>query len=336
MPSQALTSTSAQNSKSFRTWTSCQKFWFARIDARPLALFRIATGILCFFMFLALIPNWSRFFSPDGIISLTAPGLENARVNSSLGLFYWTDAFIPVEAFCLISIGVSITYIFGIYTRISTFLLLVLLDAMVHRNPYIVNGEELVLRMCLLYCLFIDLGRVWSWDSWRRKLQHKESECTLFAWPVRMMQINIALIYAISLPYKFVQDPGWVTGDALHWTVASDMWGPSTMPWITLAFGGLLRKIMTFGTVIVEGSFPLLVWFKPTRLAVLLPLAGLHIGIALMIPNVTFFTLSMVCVFACYLTGRDIDWIKHWAIWFYKKCFSTGQAKVLAHSTTNY
>jgi hypothetical protein len=93
---------------------------------------------------------------------------------------------------------------------------------------------------------------------------------------------------------------------------------------------------MTFGTVIVEGSFPLLVWFKPTRLAVLLPLAGLHIGIALMIPNVTFFTLSMVCVFACYLTGRDIDWIKHWAIWFYKKCFSTGQAKVLAHSTTNY
>ncbi len=71
-------------------------------------------------------------------------------------------------------------------------------------------------------------------------------------WPIRMMQWNIALIYVISLPYKLAQDPGWVTGDAIHWTVASDMWGPSQYPWITLAFGGFIRKAMTFGTVLIE------------------------------------------------------------------------------------
>jgi hypothetical protein len=108
------------------------------------------------------------------------------------------------------------------------------------------------------------------------------------------------------------------------------------MPWITLAFGGLLRKLMTFGTVIVEGAFPLLVWFKPTRLAVLIPLAGLHIGIALMIPNVTFFTLTMVCVFACYLTGRDIDLVSQWISWVWQKFCSTGQTQMPADSTVTY
>jgi hypothetical protein len=144
-------------------------------------------------------------------------------------------------------------------------------------------------------------------DGWLRSRRGIPARSTVFAWPVRMMQINIALIYAISLPYKFAQDPGWVTGDAFHWTVASDMWGPSSMPWITLAFGGLLRKAITFGTVLVEGAFPLLVWFEKYRRWVLIPIAGLHLGIAMMIPNVTFFTLSMVGVFPCFLTKRDME-----------------------------
>jgi hypothetical protein len=121
------------------------------------------------------------------------------------------------------------------------------------------------------------------------------------------LQINIALIYIISLPYKFAQDPGWVTGDALHWTIASDMWGPNGHYWLTLAYGGLFRKLMTFGTVFVEAFFPLAVWFQPTRRASLVLIASLHLGIAAMIPNVTHFTLSMVCCFAVFLVKEDIE-----------------------------
>jgi hypothetical protein len=122
-----------------------------------------------------------------------------------------------------------------------------------------------------------------------------------------MLQINIALIYVISLPYKLAQDPGWVTGDALHWTVASDMWGPSDYPWITLAFGGLIRKIITFSTVFIEAFFPVFVWFRRTRLLAIFLISALHLGIAILIPNVTYFTLAMNCCFLVFLTGRDIE-----------------------------
>jgi hypothetical protein len=301
-------------SKLIKAWNP---FWFTPLDARPLALFRILTGILCFAMFASMLPNWSRFFAADGMISLVSVEFKNPRVDSCLGLFHWTEGWIPVEFFGYFSLVICGMFIFGMHTRWVTLALLLLIDATVHRNPYITNGEELVARMCLVYCLLVDLGAVWSWDALRRKERGLPDRKTVFSWPVRMMQINIALIYAISLPYKFAQDPGWVTGDAMHWTVASDMWGPSSMPWITLAFGGFFRKLITFGTVIVEGMFPLLVWFRPSRRLAIFLISSLHIGIALVIPNVTFFTLIMVCVFAAFWTGEDFDQLA--SFWKYLK-----------------
>ena len=302
-----------------RNWNP---FWFSRLDARPLALFRILTGLLMLAMLLSLYPNWSRFFAADGMISLNSPGLENNRVNSPLGLFFWTEGRVPIQTFWSLGVICSILFVIGWKTRWATFGMLVLVGSMINRNPYVVNGEELVWRMVLLYSLLIDLGATWSIDAWLRDRKGQPARTTVFAWPVRMLQINVALIYAISLPYKFAQDPGWVTGDAFHWTVASDMWGPSSFPWITLAFGGLLRKAITFGTVLVEAAFPALVWFEACRRWVLLPIAGLHLGIALMIPNVTFFTLSMVGVFPCFLTGRDFDDLARMGRWLSARWYS--------------
>jgi hypothetical protein len=57
----------------------------------------------------------------------------------------------------------------------------------------------------------------------------------------------------------------------------------------------------------VEGLFPLAVWFRPTRRLAIVAIASLHIGIALLIPNVTYFTLSMVCCFAAFLNQDDFQ-----------------------------
>jgi hypothetical protein len=121
-------------------------------------------------------------------------------------------------------------------------------------------------------------------------------------WSWRMMQINFLLIYAISLPYKFAQDLDWLTGDALHWTLASDMWwSRGWMSELTLGYNGAVRKMMTWGTVLVEGLFPVLVWFRCTKVPITLAVIGLHLGIAFCIPGVTLFTISMVAGAAMFL-----------------------------------
>ena len=109
------------------------------------------------------------------------------------------------------------------------------------------------------------------------------------------MQINFLLIYAISVPYKFADDIDWLTGDALHWTIASDMWwSRGWMSDLTLAYNGIFRKLMTWGTVLVEGSFPILVCIRVSRVPITIIVMSLHLGIAFCIPGVTLFTLSMV------------------------------------------
>ena len=182
---------------------------------------------------------------------------------------------------------------------------------MVHRNNVIVNGDDLVLRMLLFYSCFLPMNHCLSVDSYLKKKFRgindivPENECPML-WTVRLIQINIALVYIISLPNKLADDVAWINGQAIYYTVTSNMWSMCPFPQLFYQWDYLLSKIATCGTVLIEGMFPILVWFKETNLIVTLLIAMLHIGIAFMVPNVTFFTLAMVCSFWVFLPSDTI------------------------------
>jgi hypothetical protein len=71
--------------------------------------------------------------------------------------------------------------------------------------------------------------------------------------------------------------------------------------WPELFYDGLLSAIFTYGTILVEGAFPLLVWFRRTKMPLVFALASLHIGIAIFLQNVTFFSLSTVCALVVFV-----------------------------------
>ena len=129
-------------------------------------------------------------------------------------------------------------------------------------------------------------------------------------WSVRLLQINVALVYAISLPYKLADDAAWTDGTAIYWAVTSNLWG--RWPWPELFYGGLVSTVLTYGTITVEAAFPLLVWFRKTRMSVIVALAGLQVGIVLFLQNVTFFSLSMVCALLLFVPpSLAREWSAH-------------------------
>src|SRR5205823_4538597 len=141
------------------------------------------------------------------------------------------------------------------------------------------NGEDLIFRMVLFYSCLMDLNRTLAVDQWmatRPDSKPALSQAWPLAWPVRLMQINIVLIYVISLPNKLADDAAWWNGHAIYLSVVSNLW--SRFPWPSLFFGGLLSKLFTYGTIMTEGLFPILVWFKKTRLYALAAIAALHLG----------------------------------------------------------
>jgi hypothetical protein len=281
------------------------RFWFSRADALPLAWTRIGVGLIWLAILVVTAPNWHRFYGFDGILSLGETDLNAMRTMSSTSVMNWTDGVLPIGFWWWLGMGLSICVAIGFKTRLATIGLFVFASSLIQRNSYTVNGEELVTRMLLFYGCFSPWGSRLCLDRflqlWKHPAHSEPIEHPL-VWSWRLMQINFLLIYAISLPYKFAQDFDWVTGDALHWTIASDMWwSRGWLSELTLGFNGILRKAMTWGTVAAEGLFPLLVCFRATRVPIVLVIIGLHLGIAFCIPGVTLFTLSMVAGAAMFL-----------------------------------
>ena len=125
-------------------------------------------------------------------------------------------------------------------------------------------------------------------------------------WAVRAMQINFIAIYFFSLPNKLADDVAWINGDAIYLSMVSSMWSRQLCPERFYIFDGLFSKIATYGTIFVEGTFPILVWFPKTKMVSILALASMHIFIAIFLNGVAFFSLSMVCGLITFISSEYI------------------------------
>lgn len=272
-----------------RWWNS---FWFERFDPLSLGVFRIFLGTLIAVFYIALYPNWERYYAAEGVTSLG----QFANPDDTWTLFHWTESSLPIGVFWWIGLGAAVSFALGWKMRWCTALLFVLESSLLNRSLPAMNGEDVAFRMLLFWGFFAPLGHRLSLESYfkKRKGQRGRRELPVI-WAVRAMQVNFALIYAISLPYKMVDDVSWWNGDALYYAIANDMWRRWPWPEAFYLFGGPLSKIFTYGTIIAEAAFVLLVWFSRPRLYVIAAVAALHLGIAFMLKGATFFTLSMVC-----------------------------------------
>lgn len=125
-------------------------------------------------------------------------------------------------------------------------------------------------------------------------------------WAMRAMQLNFIAIYVFSLPNKLADDVAWINGDAIYLAMVSSMWSRQFCPELFYLFDGLFSKIATYGTIFLEGTFPILVWFSKTRMFSILALASLHIAVAIFLNGVAFFTLSMVCGLITFIPSQYI------------------------------
>ena len=279
--------------------------WFQRVDPASAGLFRICIGLLMFAMLACLYTNWNAYYSLNGVQSLADPSLLQTP-EDTWSVFYWTHGVIAVGAFWWIGIVAALGFCIGFQTRLCTIVLYILQTSLVHRNRWVANGEDLVFRMVLFYSCFAPLNQALSVDKWlddRKPPAKRAFTQWPRIWPIRLIQINIALIYVISLPNKLADDVAWWNGTAIYLSIVSNMW--SRFPWPGL-FYGRLSKLFTYGTLFTEGSFPILVWFRKTKLPAIAAVVGLHVGIAIMLKNVTFFSLSMACSFLIFLPPEII------------------------------
>ena len=168
-----------------------------------------------------------------------------------------------------------------------------------NRNPFMLFGADMVLFNLGLWLLFLRSDRVWSMDNWLRQRSGQCKSRMIPLWPVKAIQIQIALIYLRTALAKHATEP-WQDGSAVYYalTVLGNDLFPRIMHW------KLFLSMLTYSTMGIEFAFPFLVFWKPTRWFALLSATMLHVGIDLCM-SIRLFGLVMIAGLASFVLPSE-------------------------------
>jgi hypothetical protein len=301
------------------------RYWFGRVDTRPVAIFRILLALLLlkdafYHLFLA-----RTFYSDEGILPRSAlfDGLVRANRFSLMDAVGSAEAAIVVF---VIWIVVLIALLMGYRARLMAILNYVLILSIHERNGDILTAADTVMRVFSFWLMFAPMNRHYAIDAVRERwmryrvtgsvgaLRPDESGRMAFALPVRMLQLQLVLIYACTGYLKLIGDV-WLSGDVLHYVrqletllLPGGVWLYSVLPEWALKAG-------SYYALFAEVAIPILLvfplWSRRLRLAAFVLALGLHGGIALTmaIPD---FSVVMLIGFALFF---EPDWLERGARW---------------------
>jgi hypothetical protein len=255
-----------------RVWLD---FWFRESSPEVCALIRIALGAVGLIGLLSLMPV-SAYWTLDGMVPAPGGGLGIREWIASAGL--GTLAGWALFLMLVVSFGGMLS---GILPQVTVPLAFAGSLLQGWWNPLPLAGSHRVL-VSLLFCLmWIDSSRAFtlSVPPPVARFFASNSLGTTAIWPLRLMQIQIALIYLNSGFAKLMSE-AWRSGTAVHYALhidflhrlpvgVSDFW-PAT-------------AIATYVTLIWELAFALMLVNRWTRRLALTAGICLHVGMAVVL-----------------------------------------------------
>ena len=264
----------------------------------PLAAFRICLGLCVCATLLLLRADWTAWFGAHGWITLDT--MEKAEDGFRLNVF----AFLPqddlwVHAVYWIFLGASVAFTLGFWSRFSSVLVFLGLNSLNQRMPLILHGGDTFLRSAAFFLMFSRSGAAWSLDSLsrRRRSTSKQGGTVMVPpWPQCLIQFQLAIVYLASFLWK-AKGKTWWNGSAMFYVLNLHEIQRFPVPgFFHLAW---MMHLESWMAMAFEFLFPLLVWFKPFRLPLLLAGLMFHLSLeyALNIPMFQWDILSGYVLF---------------------------------------
>ena len=173
------------------------------VDIRSLAVLRIGLALVSLFYLFSLFPDVELFLSNDGLLPIgLSQQLSPTTINGEWSIYWFNGS--PSFARLLITVHVIAAFLLliGLQTRIMTVVCLVMTWSLLIRNPLIVDSGQYLLRMMLLWSVFLPLGAVWSIDAKIRRQPRSQIDWSIvnIATVAIMIQVVVGyLIFSVSL-----------------------------------------------------------------------------------------------------------------------------------------
>jgi hypothetical protein len=164
----------------------------------------------------------------------------------------------------------------GWRSRIAALAVFLCLGELAGTNPFLFNSGDTLLRLLVLFVVLAPAGAALSLDC-RRKTGSAWRFPLRPAWPLRLVQIQVAVMYLFAVVHK-LGGMTWRDGTAAAYPIRVPDMVRFPVPSF-LADSALAAHVLTWGTLAIEISIPLLVWSRRTRPWVLGLGVALHLGI---------------------------------------------------------
>lgn len=264
------------------------------IDLRSLSVFRLGLGVVLLWELLDRMRGLEEHYTRDGLVPGSVLESLAAHPVYSAHLFSDTVAF---QAFLFaIALVAGLMLLIGWRTRVATIISFVLLLSLHSRNPLLLHHGDSLIRVLLMWGMFLPLGAFFSVDAKRRLAPALASPVLSIGSAALLLQGFF--VYLIATISKLQYDAWW-EGRALYAVVNKASYARPLGEYVA-QFPEIL-EFLTHATLFVEGAIPLLL-FSPWRrdlcrvVAVLLGI-GLHMGIFLVVDVGTFQPVTSLALF---------------------------------------
>ncbi|MGV0788432.1 HTTM domain-containing protein [Mycolicibacterium sp. XJ2] len=273
-------------------------FFFTAQPAYPLGLVRIGFGLVIVTWCLTLIPDLLGVFGSQGVEP------EHPRVNFQWSVFQIWPGDNALLAGWVVLLVAAIAMTVGWHSRVAAVLVFVLLQSFLRRGEHYFNAGESILTVTALVLALSSCGAALSLDQ-RRLAGAFWSAQTRAVWPVRLLQIQLSIIYLATVQAKLA-NKSWVEGSAVFYAWETDgRWALLPAPeW--LAANAILVNLIAWGTLLMELALAILVWSRRWRYWVLAAGVVMHLTIMVNL-NVAFFSVAMFVLYLAFVPGEAIE-----------------------------
>jgi hypothetical protein len=276
------------------TWRT---FWFRPQPAFTLGLVRMAFGALTIGWTISLLPDLHQLFGPHGIV----PQQPGDAYSWGLFAIWYSDRALIIGWVVLLVSSLALTI--GLHSRLAALLVFVLILSFQHRDPWVWNAGDGAVRIEALILALSPCGAALSLDQAR-------STGTFWSaqqrprWPVRLLQVQLSLIYFASALTK-LNGSAWPQGTAVSYALRlQDLVLLSSPHWLTNS--ALLMNAVTWGILALEFCLAILVWNRRLRPWVLAAGVAMHTIIMSTIA-VGFFSLAMFVLYLSFVPPETVQ-----------------------------
>jgi hypothetical protein len=282
-------------------WDLWEHFWFSPQNLLGVAFMRIVLCGTMLFLYTIRLGNLSYYTDTSWIKKAMALQVMPELYRPLFLWCFWPDS---MNAFMHVVLVVLLALLtLGVGGRWIMWLAWVIDAGFIQRNYSVNFGADIIAALFLFYMSFVpSCERLSIVNVFRKKSEFKQSDA-LASMMIRMMQIQISVIYAYT---------GWEKLKGGSWWDGTSLWSVMANPQMTTMDFSFLRSIpwvipvVAYLTIIFEIYFPVMVAWNKTKNLWLLMGVLFHASIAIFMGLAPFATV-MVSTYFLFLDPEFLE-----------------------------